>query len=210
MFTTAAILVPSAEQAMDDQLRLRAVPLFVPKNQLAPELVEIEMNPDPYPTAWATINLLPSAEEATRFPVGIDGFHVFPELVEMYTGPSAAIKRVPSAEEAIELQAATGALLVTHAAPELVDRHIPALTDVAAANLVPSADEATLVQYELVFAPVNVHAAWLRAQSAASRPQRTRTTRFAESARAFMFDQVWCVGLFTLIRILDSCQRVGR
>jgi hypothetical protein len=83
MFTTAAILVPSAEQAMVDQLRLRAVPLFVPKNQLTPALVEIEMSPDPYPKAWATINLLPSADEATRFPVGIERFHVLPELVEM-------------------------------------------------------------------------------------------------------------------------------
>ncbi|MGA2245496.1 MAG: hypothetical protein ABSH48_10885 [Verrucomicrobiota bacterium] len=149
----------------------------MPKNQLVPELVEIEISPG----ISAAIKLLPSAEEATRLPSANVFSHVPPELVEIYTEPLAAINRVPSAEEAIELQSATGALLVVHAAPELVERYIPSAV---AANLVPSADEATLLQEKLVFALVGVHV-WPRAKLAVNRPLRTMAMVAATSILGF-------------------------
>lgn len=84
----------------------------------------------------------------------------------------------------MELQATIGALLVTHATPELVERHIPLPAFAVAANLVPSADEATLVQYELALAPVRVQV-WPRARLAATKLQTTaRTVANARGVKA--------------------------
>ena len=78
-FTTAVNRVPSADEAMDNQLPEGAL---VACAQVVPELVEIKIGP-PNRTA---ARLLPSAEAVTdrQLPAGtLFDIHVAPELVEV-------------------------------------------------------------------------------------------------------------------------------
>jgi hypothetical protein len=78
LLSAAAISrVPSSDDASETQTLLGAVVTY----QVAPELVDAQMPPNPI----APHNLDPSAEQATAYqlPAGLDGTHVSPPFVEV-------------------------------------------------------------------------------------------------------------------------------
>ena len=106
----------------------------------------------------------PSAEEAIEDqlekgePLRVP--HVTPPLVEAYITPLLfpAVRRVPSAEEAMVNQAWIGALVCVQVVPPSVEVKMgppPPTPMTAAASRVPSADEA-IERQALVGAPVGV------------------------------------------------------
>jgi hypothetical protein len=119
--------------------------------QVTPESVEVKTG---LKYAAAT-NLVPSAEEATdchlKPPGGPVAVHVIPESAEVnMPAPSSltATNLVPSDEQAIELQVATGVLLDLQVAPPSVE--VKMLVErPPAANVFPSAEEAMECQSAL-------------------------------------------------------------
>src|SRR6185312_2054575 len=111
------------------------------------------------PKTTATI-FVPSADIATASQfVSLGEFlrvQLFPKSDETYIGPfnATATNWLPSAEQAMDDHTCCGILFEIHVAPESVDVKIgpgavklkPSIPRPAAANLTPSAEEATYVQ----------------------------------------------------------------
>jgi len=95
--------LPSAEEATERHILLGT--LF--DVQVAPPSVDVQIFPFG-PTVLAAMNFVPSAEKATEMksPPTLFEDQVEPELVEikMLDPPQTAASRVPSADEATEVQ----------------------------------------------------------------------------------------------------------
>jgi hypothetical protein len=92
--------------------------------QVVPPSLEVQIFPVP-PTLLAATNFVPSAEEAIEMksPPTLFDDQVEPELVEMkmLAPPQTAASRVPSADEATEVQLNAGVLFEAQISPESLD-----------------------------------------------------------------------------------------
>jgi len=94
------------------------------ESQVTPPSLDVQILPVE-PTVLAATNFIPSAEEAIEMksPPTLFDNQVEPEFVEtkMLAPPQTAASRVPSADEAMDIQLKAGVLFETQVSPESVE-----------------------------------------------------------------------------------------